>query len=163
MTVSEWRRHLKKHHICRECGQTDAYTLGGRTCCYDCAEKQRKAKALARKDPLKHEKMLQSKREQIARYKAENRCVRCGKQLTNGKRMCGICYASQRAASRRSKGCTPRMEGVCWQCNKEPCMDGKKLCRACYDAKVKVALANLEKTRGADHPWRKNPLNLKRE
>lgn len=34
-----WR---KKHHFCTECGKKDAYTIGGRRLCFECAEKNRK-------------------------------------------------------------------------------------------------------------------------
>ena len=39
MTESEYRAKLKANHICRDCKQTDAYTLAGRTYCAECAEK----------------------------------------------------------------------------------------------------------------------------
>ena len=39
MTESEYREKLKANHICRDCKQTDAYTLAGRTYCAECAEK----------------------------------------------------------------------------------------------------------------------------
>ena len=161
MDVSEWRKLLKKHHFCRDCQKQDAYTLAGRTFCFECAEKMRKAKAEARKDPIKREKMLNAKREQIARYKEQGRCVRCGKQLTNGKRMCPTCYNLQRLALKKSRGSTPRISGViCWQCNKKPCEDGKRLCRECYEKKLPISLENLKKSRTSNHPW-KESFNVK--
>ena len=160
MDEAEYRRLLKKNHICRDCRKQDAYTLAGRTYCFECAEKGRKAKAQARKDPEKRAKMLLQKRQQIGRYITENKCVRCGKQLRDRKRMCGVCYELQRRAQRKSRGATPRGLGLCWQCNKKPCIDGKKLCEVCYEWKLPIALANLEKSRKDNHPWKKS-LKLK--
>ena len=155
MNISEYRKLLKKHNLCRDCKKQDAYTLAGRTFCFECAEKMRLAKAEARKDTAKREKMLQQKREQISRYISENRCIRCGKQLANGKRMCPTCYNLQRLALKKSRGSAPRISGViCWQCNKNPCMDGKRLCRECYEKKIPISLENLKKSRGVEHPWR---------
>lgn len=37
MTNAEWRKRLKAAHLCRECKKQDAYTLGGRTYCAECA------------------------------------------------------------------------------------------------------------------------------
>lgn len=44
MTLQEYRKKQKKHHICRDCGNQDAFTLSGHTYCADCAEKQAAAK-----------------------------------------------------------------------------------------------------------------------
>lgn len=159
MDKSEWRMMLKKNHICRDCRKQDAYTLAGRTYCYECAEKGRKRKAEARKDDEKREKMLESKRQQLARYIAQNKCVGCGKQLHNSRRMCEPCYARQRKAMRKSrikrgKPTCRGLNGICYQCNKKPVIEGKKLCAECYAVK----LANLARIAppSANHPWRKS-------
>lgn len=160
MTDREYRAMLKKNHLCHDCKQQDAYTLAGRTYCYDCAEKQRLAKQKARQDPAKRERMLAQKREQVARYRAENKCVVCGKRLHRGERVCGICAELQRRAVRKSRNSAPRLPGVrCWQCNKAPCMEGKKLCAECYEKKVEVACENLKKAQTKNHPWRKSNQN----
>lgn len=158
MEITEYRRLLKKHHLCRECKKQDAYTLAGRTYCCECAERGRKAKAEARKDDEKREKMLESKRQQLARYIAERKCVRCGKGLKEKeRRLCSICAAIQRQDMRKSriKRGLPTcrgVNGICWQCNKKPVLEGKKVCAECYAVK----LANLAKVRppSANHPWR---------
>lgn len=154
-----YRLKLKEAHICRECKKQDAYTLAGRTRCSECAEKLRAAKANARADPEKREKMLLQKREQLARYRNQNKCLNCGKQLHNGERLCGICRERQRRASQKSRelhGVVPRLPGIiCWQCNKQPLMDGKRLCPSCYEKKVKTARENAKKVELENHPWRK--------
>ena len=50
MTESEYREKLKAHHICRDCKQTDAYTLAGRTYCAECAEKMANRKKEKRQE-----------------------------------------------------------------------------------------------------------------
>lgn len=157
--IRRYRLKLKEAHICRECKKQDAYTLAGRTHCSECAEKLRAAKANAWADPEKREKMLLQKREQLARYRNQNKCLHCGKQLHNGERLCGICRERERRASRKSRklhGIVPRLPGIiCWQCNKQPLMDGKKLCPSCYERKVKTARENAKKVELKNHPWRK--------
>lgn len=44
MELADYRKLLKKHHICRDCKKQDAYTLAGRTYCAECAQKQAEAK-----------------------------------------------------------------------------------------------------------------------
>ncbi len=155
MTEKEYRKKLKEAHVCRECKKQDAYTLAGRTYCFECAEKARLRRQAARKDPAKNEKMLQQKREQRARYKAENKCLRCGKQLYNGERLCGICREKEKREVRKSRGNTPRLYGItCWLCNKEPCMEDSKLCKACYEKMAEVGRENLKNVNREKHPWR---------
>lgn len=155
MLEAEYRKKLKQHHICRDCKKIDAYTLSGRTYCYECAEKNRIAKEKARQDPEKKERMLQQKREHLARYREQHRCLRCGRSIDTEKRVCEICAFKQREAQKKSRGSLPRTEGVCWQCNKNPVMQGKRVCAECYPQKVAVALQNLKRTRTENHPWRK--------
>lgn len=156
MELNEYRGKMKQAHICRDCKKQDAYTLAGHTYCFECSEKQRLAKQKARADPAKKEKMLLQKREQIDRYRSENKCLRCGKKLHNEKRLCEICYEIQRRELRKSRGSIPRLYGIiCWQCNKQPCMDGRKLCPDCYEKAVKVVCENRKKVDMKNHPWRK--------
>ena len=54
MTESEYRAKLKANHICRDCKQTDAYTLAGRTYCAECARKWQIAKKKKDRNPEKN-------------------------------------------------------------------------------------------------------------
>ena len=38
ITLKAFREIRKRAHVCRDCGKQDAYTLAGRTFCYDCTE-----------------------------------------------------------------------------------------------------------------------------
>lgn len=40
--MRERRQWLREHHLCVECKKEDAYTMAGRRCCAECAEKRRK-------------------------------------------------------------------------------------------------------------------------
>ena len=74
MTESEYRAKLKAHHICRDCKQTDAYTLAGRTYCADCAQK------MANRKREKRDESREEYNAKMAEYRKklieENRCSR---------------------------------------------------------------------------------------
>lgn len=162
MNKSEWDAKLKEFHLCHDCKKQDAYTLAGRTYCYECAEKQRIKKEQDRKDPCKLAKMRAASAKHKEKYQQEGRCTRCGKRLEHESRLCGACAEKERRVTKKSKGLPPRLLGImCWQCNKKPCADGHKLCADCYEKKVKVALQNLGRVDRENHPWRK--LSLKSE
>lgn len=160
--VNKTRALLKELHICRECGEQDAYTLNGRTVCADCAAKlaEYKRKAYSVDGGQKNHEHCKARRE---RLKAEHKCPYCGRDLPEGYAYitCEKCRAKMRIATaenRRKKGTSTReyrmRDGWCFSCNKRPALEGKKLCRECYDKRLPIALANLEKTRGKVHPWR---------
>ena len=161
MTETEYRMLLKKHHFCRDCRKQDAYTLAGRTFCAECAERQRLAKADARQDEEKRLKILEQHRQMQARYVAEHRCKTCGKKLEDGYgyKQCELCRKRQSRASQKykhKKYGVPNLRGqngICWQCNKNPVIDGKKLCQECYDVKLKT-LANIPRN-NQNHIWRR--------
>lgn len=160
MTIQEYRVKLKKAHLCRDCKKQDAYTLAGRTYCYDCAEKQRIAKANARKDPVKRERMLEQHRQMQERYEQQHRCKLCGKPLEKNYtyKTCKMCRFKMAKAIKKSRykiHGIPNLRGengICWQCNKQPCIEGKKLCQSCYDMKLKIISRNWKSN--PNHIWR---------
>lgn len=171
MTINEFRQKRKKAGVCRDCGKVDAYTMGGRTYCFECAQKGAERKRLARQNPEKRERMLEQHRQMQLRYEQEHKCKQCGKPLPEDYKFkrCVACRAEQARAVKRSRenryGIIPdrREEGQCFMCNKQPAMEGKRMCKACYEQRLPIAIANLEKTRGKNHPWRTYKLNLKAE
>lgn len=138
---SKNREYLKIVHRCRECKKIDAYTMIGRTFCADC---------VARNTELKREKYNSEKCKEIQKKireqrKSEHKCVYCGKKLKDGYAFatCDLCREKQRERKRirdaKKNNNYPRGgNGICWQCNKEPCIDGKHLCQSCYDNKMKI-------------------------
>lgn len=137
--------HLrKKAGVCVECGQEDAFTIIGKTYCAECAEKRnnRKRKYLSKNE---HYAKWESeyKKKQYYDRKESGICVRCGKRKTNGHVQCDICRASQRRMWDRKYKKPRGGDGVCYSCNKEKPIEGKKLCEHCYGERLKA----LEKAR----------------
>lgn len=64
MTESEFRALRKNAHICRDCGKEDAYTIYGRTYCFDCAEKQRLHKQAIRETEEEKIRIERTRRKQ---------------------------------------------------------------------------------------------------
>ena len=104
-----------------------------------------------------------------------HRCRECGKQdafTLIGRTRCADCVEKDTEQRRRKRGYQKRVErlpkerpednrprggnGICWQCNKLPALEGKRLCPFCYEKNVAVAMKNLEKSRKEDHPWRRS-------
>lgn len=141
MTNSEWRKRLKAAHICRDCGKQDAYTLGGRTYCVECAEKGAAKKRAWREA----NRELDGIRQKVwrGRMAESGLCVYCGKRKPEaGRRVCKLCI-SKRTEKRREKQIAegmnwPRGEnGYCWLCNKRKAVQGKRLCQPCIDNRMK--------------------------
>ena len=149
MNQQEFRALRKKAGVCRDCGREDAYTMAGRTYCAECAEKDRRRKEMARKDPEKRERMLTQNRKKVARHKAAGICPCCGKRPTHpGKALCGTCLAKQRryAYKRRHENgqrtWSERTDGHgCFLCG-APCIPGKKLC----EKHMRQRIENLRKS-----------------
>ncbi len=153
-----YRDMLKRNHFCRECLRKDAYTLAGRVYCAECTEKRKRQRHFSStreslaKDCVIH-KTLRDKR------RLEHKCPRCGKQLEQSDThvYCTICRNRSRKASnkyRAKKGANfPRGEnGICWQCNKNPAIDGKRLCAQCYAKMLKIRAVIPKQP---NHPWKK--------
>ena len=149
--MKEYYKWLKENHYCRLCKSKDAYTLGGRTYCAECAEK------LNAKHKENRWALLESER-QKARYetnKANGICIRCGKrEADKGYTMCSICRAKlkiKRTEERRKKGIFARGEdGYCYRCNKGKAIEGKKLCEKCYNEWMK----HIYKPNNENHKWK---------
>ena len=155
----EWRKLLKQNHLCIDCKKQDAYTLNGRSRCYECAKKNAKASREYRsKKRNKHNK---AQKELHAKWREEGRCVRCGrvKPWWELHALCEQCRI-QMAGLKRSKreACDdyfPRgTPGLCYFCL-QPVLPGKKVCKRCYDARI----ASMAKAREAaqanksSHVW----------
>lgn len=156
---NEWRRKRysvrRKAGLCTRCGREDAYTMAGRSLCSDCAEQEAARKRKRReKDP--EAKRLSDKRLREKRRK-EGLCLWCGKPIAHGNYLCERCKRNdkvRRHERRIAAGINwPRGDnGICWQCNMEPVIPGKKLCPACYEK----ALDSIQHCREAARDGRKN-------
>lgn len=173
MTQQEYRQKLKKYHICRECKKQDAYTLNGRTYCADCAEKiaERKRKERAKDGGLKNKIACKKWKE---KNESEHRCKKCGRALADSYtyKTCEYCRAKQRERLRKRRienGILPWdmrcNSDVCFQCGKKTPISGKRLCKECYESKLKVCMPQFEKMaeKGRDILRNQNKLFQKRE
>lgn len=154
--VNAWRRMQKEHHICRQCGQQDAYTLGGRTYCAECCavnnERKRKWRA---EHPGANAETVRKNR---GKRKADGVCVKCGRPKSDSNHvLCSECMAKQHRYRVAARTCNwPRgANGICWQCNKKPVKEGFNLCPDCYEKKVaNINIVNANRN-NRDHIWRK--------
>lgn len=134
------RQYLKHQHKCRECRGIDAYTMNGRTHCAECAEKiAERARKAREKDPKKYAEMQKGIRD---KRREEGKCTRCGRELPYqySFKTCPLCRIYGRNRLRNIRADTDKnvrgYNGICYQCNKEPAIEGKKLCRSCYSMKM---------------------------
>ncbi len=157
-SLHNYNEMLKRAHMCTRCHKQDAYTLGGRSLCAECAKKQRergkKFRAIHRDD------VRARNRKNYLRAKAENRCPTCGrkKDWLDEEVSCYRCRIKDGRRKREkllSAGVNyPRGEnGICWQCNKEPAIRGKKLCQKCYDMASKNLAKGREMLKQQNHLW----------
>lgn len=152
MELADYRKLLKKHHICRDCKKQDAYTLAGRTYCAECAQKQAEAKRneyardRGKKNRIACQKWKQKNEE-------EHKCSYCGKQLPDDckYKTCNYCRIKMRRYNkeyRRKKGSISwemRMSSdYCFQCAKNKPLEGKRLCKECYEKKLEISMPYFE-------------------
>ena len=152
-TKREWEKMRKDAHLCVVCGRKDARTINGRIHCLQCAK--RRAECARKRRNKKHAQELREAR--VARWKAAGLCSTCGgKKEEPDKAMCIDCRVRaklRKARHKISNGWLPRgANGKCFQCNRAPAIDGKRLCQACYDKKIEtlreVALRRNRKEQG---------------
>ena len=140
---------LVKFHLCRDCKKQDAYTLSGRTRCFECAERDRQQHRKRRSAEAGRASNIAYHNAWKDKKQSEDLCTYCGRhKVESGKKICKSCVINQ-SSKRREKRIQDGMNwprganGFCFQCNKEKAIDGKRLCQKCYDVKM----ANLEKRR----------------
>lgn len=144
-----WAQKRKEAHVCVYCGTQDKRTLNGMSSCLCCA-KSRRDKRRENRDTA-HEKELREARTQ--RRREAGLCTVCGgKRDDPGYAMCVDCRVRWKMRKLRRKietGWLPRgANGTCYQCNSAPAIEGKKLCKACYDRKIETLRKNSR------HPWK---------
>lgn len=158
ISQNDYRSMLKRNHFCRDCLRQDAYTFAGRVYCAECTEKRKRQRhantteEARAKDAEKHKALRDIRRE-------AHLCVRCGKQLeqSDSHVYCATCRMRARIATRKHRDKLsvnyPRGEnGICWQCNKNKALSGKRLCEQCYRHMLEIR-KNIPKQ--LNHPWKK--------
>jgi hypothetical protein len=159
MDITEYRKLLKKAHLCRECRKQDAFTLAGHTLCAECRARNTELRAKKRKNNPQHEREIAKKR--YYERKAKGLCPNCGKRKAEeGKSWCRVCVAKankKRALEAYAKMCEAEHKGLCCKCKKKPRLKEKKLCKDCYDKVVKNARKATEVSkikRESERVWR---------
>lgn len=76
-------RYYKALHRCVNCHKQDAYTLNGRSYCFECAERFRAYNQKYRDNGGESDRQKRRKEER-AKSRADHVCVRCGKPLPKG-------------------------------------------------------------------------------
>lgn len=130
--------YRKRIGVCTRCGKQDDFTLLGRTICAECLKKRNNNKKYQDTYPKYKEKY-------IAKLKQNHKCIRCGaKLLDNSKKLtCERCARKQSEYDRKKRIISgvnyPRGDnGLCFQCNKRPAVEGYRLCEECYAKKVET-------------------------
>lgn len=143
------------------CHKQDAYTLNGRSYCYECAERARAYNQKLR-DSGGEVKRDEKRKEERAAFRINNRCTRCGKPLPDSCKyaMCDKHRAyfriSKRKEMERKRGVTigdaeRRTDyGLCFFCGK-PVKDGFNT----YGAKFKVCEEHYQQSMNALEKARK--------
>lgn len=152
------REYLKSVHRCRDCKKIDAYTLIGHSRCADCVSKDTELK----RERYNSDKCKEIQKKIRAQRKIEHKCTRCGKKLKKEYKFltCEQCRLKTRESkkiryAKKTKCNLPRGDnGMCWQCNKNLCIEDKHLCKSCYDAKMKcIEKANEANRKEKDFIW----------
>lgn len=154
---------LKAHHRCTRCKKQDAYTLNGKTYCYECTEKRKE------EYQLKKQKHAEWWKNYTSNLIDKGLCPRCRKPTDRQGKICTECLAKRRVQTkakdierRRKKQIEnninfPRGEnGFCYLCNKRPAMDGRRLCSECYDKLCANAAKGREHIDYQNHFWRED-------
>ena len=159
MTPREYRRN---RHICRDCGERDAYTENGRLLCAECQERQNERQRDL--SPERKARKAESQKALKEARKAQGLCPICGKRpMSKGYKSCDVCRAAHRLEvqrSRRKQGTMSRDEaydlGICVRCLNAPAVEGKKLCANCgewWESVRNKSRVDNEFTRSIDAYW----------
>lgn len=138
----EWARMMKAKQICVICGRKDKRTVDGRSQCLFCATRLNE-RARERRKTETGDKLRAQGKARRKRWEEQGRCSNCGGPKEEPEfKMCIDCRMRSklnRKRREREAGKRPRgADGKCFQCNKKPRMEGKKLCAECYAAKIRT-------------------------
>lgn len=134
------RHWYKEHHMCIDCGKQDAYTLSGKSRCYECGERANECSRNNYDSKKPHERYLKRKQQAIE----NGLCTCCFKRKADtGYKSCSICRKKDIEKYRKKQcGTIKRSErktyGICYRCGNN--LDGQlkvngtksNLCSCCY-------------------------------
>ena len=152
--VRQGREIMKQRGRCILCRKEDAFTMNGRALCAECAEKNQRRLSTPEMKAYVHKYNT----ERHARLTEAHICTWCGIQMPEDYEYtrCPKCRTKQLILERARR--TPKWNDpdLCSRCHKEPPIEGKKLCKACYEKALRAierANAAVDRT---NHPWRQD-------
>ena len=148
----ERREWYKAHGICIQCGHEEA--VPGRLMCGECLYERNAHWWTVHTT----EENTIYRRELYARYRAEGKCVECGRPAVEGRCMCQSCREKHNRAGRRwrREHRVSKDPGLCKvrECQ-EPKTEGRCWCAQHLAMYQEIMRKNRAKG-NQDHPWRKD-------
>lgn len=161
-------RLYKRLHLCVQCHEMDAFTIGGRAYCADCTEKN---KTYRQRWYEKHKADdNERRRKQRDQWRALGLCTHCGKPLPEGHRYrtCDRCRLNARLSKRKeTEARTGWPTGMRWErpdcprCGR-PSKEGHnaagvpyRLCDRCWETSMRGLQASMEAGKG-EHWWNRD-------
>ena len=135
-TTKENRQFYKEHGICTVCHSRPS--IPGLTRCVDCTLRDVDARAMQTPTAEQRERQAATSRARYQALKDAGLCVVCGQRCAaDGHALCLDC--STRRRRKRIERKPPKKMKAPEQCTwcDNPHLPGKKLCQACYDARIK--------------------------
>ena len=137
--------YYKARHRCVMCHKQDAYTLAGRVYCAECAEWRSEYYRKRRQDPEYRRKASEYyssyRKAWEAQRIAEGRCLTCQRLVSGPYKHCAVCRAKARE---RYKAAHRQDDGLCWRCQQEPRLEGRKLGEKCYRKMLEISKLGAE-------------------
>ena len=144
--------------VCTNCGKEDAFTMAGRSRCFECNKKKLSKQRFKRNnDYVVKEDNIKYCRARYWKLKEAGICTRCGKRKTKyGRSRCELCLGKDRMSYERNKpaGVGYFDETMCRRCKKNPPIDGKKLCENCYNKSLAALNIAMQMRDNSKHIWR---------
>lgn len=138
MPNSEDYQWYKRNGICTHCLKNKAEPKI--TLCLECKMENRKYRSSKKK--TKEERKIYDAQTRLFR-KEHGLCTACGKHTKERGLLCNRCYAKARKNAKKHWKKThdiPRSEyvsyGMCYYCGSTELVDGKKLCKKCYETRL---------------------------
>lgn len=130
---SETYQFYKSIGICTHCRKNKAQT--GKTLCLDCLVQNRTYKKKYDRD-----KQRMTDKNKRKWRKEQGLCVNCGRLPQYHGLLCSHCYGTVLRRKEREKNNLTRSElpkyGICYCCCKNPVIEGKKVCKSCYETRL---------------------------
>lgn len=143
----ENKKYLKQIGMCVRCGKNQAEP--NKVMCYECIGKENDRYAEKGKSETAKAKDRERKRILSAERTENGLCSRCGKPKHGSHtKLCGRCKGYLRMYRNNHRGDIARSErpdyGICYICGNHPIMSGKRVCKECYEARLKTIPSMLE-------------------